>query len=292
MDEQHETTRSADAPNRQAGATTSADAAAPFEFLGSWDGQLVATSIHAGHGLRPEVADLMVLPEHDRLREEDPCTNLIAQLVPARVAVNRSRFQVDLNRSPDKAVYRTPEDCWGLEVWRGGVLPDDVVARSVAEHEAFYAALAERLDEVAARGPFVLYDVHSYNHRRDGADQPPAPEEDNPVVSVGTGSMDRALWGDVVDAFITSLAGAEVSDAPLDVRENVRFEGAQMCRWVHERYPGVGCALALEFKKTFMDEWTGEMDADRVAELSRALASTAEPVLEALRSGHGLSGQI
>ncbi|MDQ3079598.1 MAG: N-formylglutamate amidohydrolase, partial [Pseudomonadota bacterium] len=26
------------------------------------------------------------------------------------------------------------------------------------------------------------------------------------------------------------------------------------------RYPGVGCAIALEFKKFFMDEWTGEPD--------------------------------
>ncbi len=253
-----------------------------FEFVGQWESQLVATSIHAGHDRRPEVADLMVLDEDDRVREEDPFTNLIAQLVPARVLVNRSRFEVDLNRSPDKAVYQRPEDCWGLDVWRGGALPDDVTERSREEHESFYAALGERLDEVAARGPFVVYDVHSYNHRRDGAEAPVSPERENPEVNVGTGSLDRERFGGVVEAFIDSLSQAEVSWGRLDVRENVRFQGANLCRWVHERYPGVGVALALEFKKTFMDEWTGEADKQRIAELAAALAATGEPVLAAL----------
>lgn len=261
---------------------------AHFEFPGIWDSPVVATSIHAGHELRPEVAELMELAEHDRLREEDPHTNLIAQLVGPRVMVNGSRFEVDLNRSRDKAVYRTPADCWDLVVWRDEVLPDDAVERSREEHDAFYAALGERLDELAERGPFVLFDVHSYNHRRDGADAEPAPAEDNPEVNVGTGSMDREKWGEVVDAFTETLRAAEVSWGPLDVRENVRFQGANLCQWVHERYPERGCALALEFKKTFMDEWTGQADADRVAELSRALASTVEPIRAALEANHGL----
>lgn len=261
---------------------------APFEFLGTWDSPVVATSIHAGHDLRPEVADLMELDEADRLREEDPHTNLIAQLVGPRVMVNRSRFEVDLNRSRDKAVYATPADCWDLVVWRGEILPDDVAERSREEHDAFYEALGERLDEVAERGPFVLFDVHSYNHRRDGADADASPEEENPEVNVGTGSMDRALWGDVVDTFMETLSAAEVSWGRLDVRENVRFQGANLCQWVHDRYPGRGCALALEFKKTFMDEWTGEPDAERIAELSRALASTVEPLRATLEANHGL----
>ncbi|MEL4358019.1 MULTISPECIES: N-formylglutamate amidohydrolase [unclassified Luteococcus] len=266
----------------------SGELVAPYEFIGTWEGPVVATAIHTGHDLRPEVADLMSLAEDDRLREEDPFTHLIAQLVPARVTVNRSRFEVDLNRAQEQAVYRRPEDCWGLEVWRGGELPADVAERSLAVHQAFYTDLAARLDELAERGPFVLFDVHSYNHRRAGADQPASPQEENPDVNVGTGSLDRELWGDVVDAFSGALAAAEVQDGPLDVRENVRFRGANLAAWVHQRYPGRACALALEFKKTFMDEWTGQFDAERVAELSRALESTLDPIAETLRRNHGL----
>ena len=70
--------------------------------------------------------------------------------------------------------------------------------RSLEVHRAFYEALAARLDELAERGPFVVFDVHSYNHRRDGADQPASPQEENPDVNVGTGSLDRERWGDVV----------------------------------------------------------------------------------------------
>ena len=60
----------------------------------------------------------------------------------------------------------------------------------------------------------------------------------------------------------------------LDVRENVRFRGGYFSRWVHEQYPGRGCALAIEFKKTFMDEWTGVVDDDHVAQLGDALRDT------------------
>ena len=249
------------------------------EFVGDWSGQLVATSIHAGHDLRPEIADLMVLDEAERLREEDPFTDTIASLAPARVLVHRSRFETDLNRVRDIAVYAKPEDCWGLDVWRTGELAAEVKARSLEVYDSFYADLGARLDELAARGPFVIYDVHSYNHRRPGADQPAEPAAENPEVNLGTGSVDHQRFAPVVDAFRTSLA-----DQGFDVRENVKFKGQALAWWVHERYAGTGLVLALEFKKTFMDEWTGVPDTDRLDHLARALAATMEPVLAAMPS--------
>ncbi|MEO6020695.1 MAG: N-formylglutamate amidohydrolase [Knoellia sp.] len=258
--------------------------ASPFTIVGDWSGQLVATAIHTGHDLRDETARLMVLDEETRLREEDPFTDDLGAACPARVVVHRSRFEVDLNRNRDEAVYRRPDDCWGLDVWRDSPLPKDVAARSLEVHDTFYAELGERLDEVAARGPFVLYDVHSYNHRRDGADEPEGASQDNPEVNVGTGSLDRERWGGVVDAFMQSLAGTDTAGGEIDVRENVRFEGAHLTAWVHDRYPDHGVALALEFKKTYMDEWTGEPDRARIAELSQALGETVGPVLRALES--------
>ena len=260
-----------------------------FSFDGDWTGQLVTTAIHTGHDLREETARLMVLDEDTRLREEDPFTDEIGADCPARLVVHRSRFEVDLNRARDEAVYRRPEDCWGLEVWRESPLPDDVTEGSLAIHDAFYAELGKRLDAIAERGPFVLYDVHSYNHRRHGPDRPEAPEEENPEVNVGTGSLDRDRWGDVVDTFITTLAGTGTAGGEIDVRENVRFKGANLCGWVHERYPDHGVALALEFKKTYMDEWTSEPDRARIATLARALGQTVGPVLRALGAS-GVSG--
>ena len=242
-------------------------------FAGNWDGPVVATSVHAGHELRPEIAEAMVLGESERLREEDPWTDRIAAVVPDRVITSRSRFEADLNRPRREAVYRTPDDCWGLEVWRGGTLSDELFQGSLATYDEFYDALAPRLDALAERGPFVLLDVHSYNHRRDGADAPPAPTEDNPEVNVGTGSLDDDLFGPLVERFMDDLRDASMGCGPLDARENVAFEGRNLAWWVHDRYPRVGCVLALEFKKTFMDEWTGQLDEQRLRRVQDGLAA-------------------
>jgi len=243
-------------------------------FEGDWQSRIVATSVHAGHGLRPEIAEAMVLDEAERFREEDPFTDRLAAVVPDRVLTPRSRFEADLNRPRREAIYRSPEDCWGLEVWRDGVLSDELFEGSLATYDAFYDALAPRLDALAERGPFVLLDVHSYNHRRDGADQPPAPVTDNPEVNVGTGSLDHDLFGPLVDRFMGDLRQESTGSGPLDARQNVAFEGRNLAWWVHDRYPRVGCVLALEFKKTFMDEWTGELDENRFRAAQEALTAT------------------
>jgi hypothetical protein len=60
-------------------------------------GSIIATAIHAGHLLRPEISDLMRLDGPTRLREEDPYTDILTEAVPPRVVVDRSRFEVDLN---------------------------------------------------------------------------------------------------------------------------------------------------------------------------------------------------
>jgi hypothetical protein len=86
----------------------------------------------------------------------------------------------------------------------------------------------------------------------------------------------------VVDGVIETLAGNGVAGRPLDVRENVRFEGANLARWVHARYPDTGCALALEFKKTFMDEWTGEVDQARLRQLADAVQGLVPAIADAL----------
>ena len=135
---------------------------------------LVTTAIHAGHDLRPEVATRMLLDDRTRRREEDPFTDRITSAGGLPIVVHRSRFEVDLNRARHACVYTSPEDSWGLEVWREP-LTEEQVERSRRLHDAFYAMLTSHLDELARQGPFVVLDVHSYNHRRAGADQPAAP---------------------------------------------------------------------------------------------------------------------
>jgi hypothetical protein len=247
------------------------------------DGPLVATAIHDGGFVRPEVLALMALPEPGRLREEDPFTARWTEVAPTRVVGLRSRFEVDLNRPRERAVYRTPADAWGLRVWKTE-LPDDVVDRSLAEYDAFYAMLHELYADLAARhGAFVVFDLHTYNHRRAGPDGPEADPAGNPQVNVGTGCMaDRRRWAHLVDRFMDDLRAFDFPGGPLDVRENVKFAGGHHAAWAHATFPDEACVLAIEFKKFFMDEWTGVPDEGLVAAIGDALRATVPGVLEEL----------
>lgn len=267
------------------GMDTDAGSGQILTVIGPWDSQVVFTAVHAGHDLRAEVRELMVLDEATRLREEDPHSDRIGSLLGSGMVMHRSRFETDLNRTRKTCVYATPEDSWGLQVWRDGRLPEDVASRSRQVHDAWYAELERRIARLAARGPFVVFDLHTYNHRRDGPDAEPAPQEGNPDVNVGTGSLDREPWIPVVDAFVEALSAPVITATGrrLDVRENVRFWGRNEARWVHRRFPDTACVLAVEFKKTFMDEWTGEVDEAHLNQLAEALAGTVPAVTAALQ---------
>ena len=229
----------------------------------------------------------MALDEAGRLREEDPFTEYVIRDVPNRVVFHRSRFEVDLNRASDGAVYLTPEQAWGLQVW--DQTPDDQqVSASLQIHDAYYAMLAHMLSEIEAEyGSFVLLDMHSYNHRRAGPDAEPTNPDSAPVINIGTSSMDRERWADVLDPFIESLSSFEFRGQGMDVRENVAFQGkGEQTRFVHENFPLSGCAIAVEFKKVFMDEWTGEPDLEALVDLRRMVAQSL-PVLAASLKAHG-----
>ena len=57
-----------------------------------------------------------------------------------------------------------------------------------------------------------------------------------------------------VDRFMADFQSVEVAGRSLDVRENVRFRGGHLSRWVHSAFPGQACCLAVEVEKFFMDD--------------------------------------
>ncbi|HYJ28921.1 MAG TPA: N-formylglutamate amidohydrolase [Allosphingosinicella sp.] len=247
-------------------------------------GPVVATAIHDGHELRPEVAASVSLDDAGRLREEDPFTGEAVRDVPAHIVIHRSRFEFDLNRGADGAVYSTPEQCWGLELWKPGA-PDEALARrSLAIHAEYYRMLGQLLDGIAERHErFLLIDLHSYNHRRDGPDAPPTPQAEAPDINIGTFSMPREQWSFLVDPLIDAMRRFDFNGRRLDVRENVAFQGkGEQTRFVHARYPDAGCAIAFEFKKFYMDEWTGAPDRAELAVMRALIGQVARTGAEIL----------
>ncbi|MCZ7465201.1 N-formylglutamate amidohydrolase [Rhizobium rhizogenes] len=241
---------------------------------------VVGTAIHDGHFIRREVAGLMALSAEQRLREEDPFTGEMISGLTNRLVVHHSRFEIDLNRAADQAIYLKPEQSWGLEVWNEQ--PAELALRqSLDFHDDYYAMLEAVLSTVERRhGAFVVLDVHSYNHRRQGAAAPATAQAEAPDINIGTFSMDRSRWSDVVSAVGQHFASATIGGRRLDVRENVAFQGkGEQTRFIHERFAENGCAIAIEFKKFFMDEWTGRPDTRVISDI-RDTIDALQPVLE------------
>jgi N-formylglutamate amidohydrolase len=266
---------------RESHASKGTPVGAPAWELREGYGPVIATAVHNGHDLRPEVGARIALDDAQRLHEEDPYTGGWTEVGDTSVVVARSRFEIDLNRSRGLAIYLEPEHAWGLRVWREQP-PEDVVERSLAQYDAFYRLMRDVFTRAErAFGGFVVFDLHTYNHLRDGADRP-ADKAGNPDINVGTGTMPRERWARLVERFMAELAEKDVQGEQLDVRENVRFRGGFFPRWVHETFPQTGCALAIEVKKTFMDEHTGELDRARWAAIGQALEATVPGVREQL----------
>jgi N-formylglutamate amidohydrolase len=251
------------------------------------DGPVVATAIHSGHELRPEVAEWMAIEDLERMREEDPLTDVWTSVGDSSIRVHRSRFEVDLNRPRDKAIARNPDESWGLTVWRERP-PENVIERSLAEYDSFYDEVDALLDFLLGRWNRILVlDLHSYNHRRYGPDGPGASQLYNPEVNIGTGTMDRKRWTPLVDTFIAELRSQEIQGRTLDVRENVKFKGGYFPLSLHSRYPDNVCVLSIEFKKIFMDEWSATASIAALEALRIALRDAANCIRPQLGNQQG-----
>lgn len=248
------------------------------------DGPLVACALHDGGAVRAEVAAVLRISPDERRVEEDPYTADWTTIAPTRIVARRSRFEVDLNRPRHLAIYSSPDKAWGLDVWRSPPLPD-LVERSLTVYDEFYAHMRHVLERLVARhGRVVVFDLHSYNHRRSGRDAPAADPQENPEINLGTRSLDRVYWSRVVERWLAEMRGFDYLGGRLDVRENVRFFGGHFSAWIHQQFPGRVCTLAIEVKKIFMDEWTGRLDEARHRAVGEALHRAAAGALEALEN--------
>jgi N-formylglutamate deformylase len=239
-----------------------------FDVSGQ-QGPVLAVAVHHGHDLPVAVAPHVVLDEAERLREEDPFTGAFTVVGDQRAVVSVSRFACDLNRPPERCLYRTPEDAWGLRVWDGAP-PPEAEAFAAAHHRRFYEWVDAALDDGELR---LVLDLHSYNHRRGGPD---AEVDDDafPMLNIGTKWIERDRWGREVDAVLAALRSCS-----FDARENVVFGGGWFSRHVAEVAGDRLLVLAVEVRKSFMDEWTGVADDARIAEVVAALRAAVEAVV-------------
>src|SRR5690606_9114984 len=102
-----------------------------------------------------------------------------------------------------------------------GPLPEDELALSRAEHDRFYSMFTALIEALLARwGCVLLLDIHSYNHRRDGAEAEAADPAGNPDIELGVTTLDAARWGETARRFADALRHKPVAGRLPDVRNN------------------------------------------------------------------------
>lgn len=214
-----------------------------------------AFAIHDGHHISPVLEEYYQLNEEERLREEDPHTGCMVELTCNQFIVHTSRFQLDINRKLEEAIYRSPDMAWGLQVYKE-LPPASLLQQLADDYQSIYAKIDQWIEEtIAQHGYFIAFDVHSYNAKRQGPDEI-VDEVSNPQINLGTLYNDEK-WRPVIDQFMASISANQLLDQNIDIRENVKFKGGQLAQHLLRKYGDKGCVLSVEFRKDFMDEWTG-----------------------------------
>ena len=87
------------------------------------------------------------------------------------------------------------------------------------------------------------------------------------------------MWHHLIESVIEKMREYDFQGRHLDVRENVKFYGGFFAQWIHENFYPNACVLSIEFKKFFMDEWSGKADIKQIKEIKKML-KTIIPVIE------------
>lgn len=204
----------------------------------------VCAAIHNGHQFRKSLWDNCLHTEYERWFEEDPETLTMIQSHPIVVAGNDSRFEYDLNRSPEEAIY---VDAWGKQLWKK---PLTKVEKNISlqKHRNFYKViytLINKLEEIHKN--VIVYDMHSYNWKRW--------TREVPTFNLGAGNVNMDRFGTVVESWRKTLSEIEL---PNNIKStsliNDVFKGnGYFLKYIKQNFDNT-LVLATEVSKIYCDE--------------------------------------
>ena len=218
------------------------------------DAPFICTAIHDGGRVRDEIIDNCALSQAERYFEEDPYTGEFINNMPITVIGRDSRYEYDLNRGPDTAIY---EEAWGKVVWNTP-LTEQQKAESLEKHNRFYRVMRALYNRVLKKHKGCLvYDIHSYNYKRKG--------DDAPAFNIGTEQLDVEKYGEVINHWNDILNEITIADHEIRSALDEVFYGRGYQATVAKEFDNM-LVLPTEFKKFFMDEMTGVVDRDVIAD--------------------------
>ena len=217
-------------------------------------------AIHVGSRIRDNLQDAIAVSQADRYREEDPGTDQFIKDMPLQIIARDSRFEYDVNRPEELAIPIKPEMSWGLTVWNRPLTAEEKET-SMAKYREFHRLIDILGDYlVQNHDRAYIFDLHSYCYQREK--RLPWHEDAKPAINLGTNSINMNLFREDIDDFLGRLGRITVGERPLTVAENEVFKGGYLARRLSARYHDQMAVFAIEFKKIFMDEWSGEFYPD------------------------------
>ncbi len=202
-------------------------------------------SIHDGHQFRKELWENCIHTEYERWYEEDPETKNMIQSHPIVISGCDSRFEYDLNRAPEDAVF---VNAWGKQLWHKP-LSEDMKNKSLDKHANFYKVVYALIETLESKFGFcTVYDMHSYNWKRW--------DREVPTWNLGTSNVDNARFVDVIEDWRQSLSEIKL---PHDIKSsskiNDTFQGnGYFLKYITKNFKNT-LVLATEIAKVYCDEY-------------------------------------
>ena len=220
-------------------------------------------AVHDGHQFRKNLWENCLHSEYDRWYEEDPETKNMVISHPIIIAGCDSRFEYDLNRDPENAVFKT---AWGKQLWKNP-LPNAEKVKSLHKHTNFYKvvhALISKLEEKF--GTCIVYDMHSYNWQRW--------DREVPTWNLGTSNIDNDRFGAQVESWREVLASIKL---PHGIKQTARindtFQGnGYFLKFITNNFKNT-LVLATEIAKVYCDEYKQINYPEVVAAVEQQLQS-------------------
>ena len=204
----------------------------------------VCGAVHDGHQFRRSLWDNCLHTEYERWYEEDPETKNMVISHPILIAGCDSRFEYDLNRPPEEAVFET---AWGKELWRVP-LSDEEKANSLKKHDNFYKVVEALIDKIETKfGSCIVYDMHSYNWKRW--------DREVPTWNLGTSKIDNERFGDQVESWRQMLESIKLPHGiKQTAAENNTFYGnGYFLKFITKNFKNT-LVLATEIAKVYCEE--------------------------------------
>nr|WP_299385354.1 N-formylglutamate amidohydrolase [Allomuricauda sp.] len=207
----------------------------------------VCGAVHDGHQFRKSLWENCLHTEFDRWYEEDPCTKQMVQNFPILIAGCDSRFEYDLNREPETAVFDT---AWGKQLWKNP-LPTQEKELSLTKHAGFYQVVQALIAKLEMDfGKVLVFDMHSYNWKRW--------EREVPVWNLGTTNIDMNRFGNLVESWRGKLESIELPNGITNnAKINDTFYGkGYFLKYITQNFENT-LVLATEISKIYCDELSG-----------------------------------